>query len=256
MGSPKKSPAVTVRRRTSNHSHPLTPMGLKCLYHSMLRSRLAQEHIRSLLLQRDSSSDSMFTRNREATVVGAAMEILPEDTLVASPDDLVVHIVKGTPLRFLYAQLHASATSPGQNRSLMFGNSFALPNFAIPSSTAAQVSTGTGAALACKRHKKPNVVVTLSSEASASAEFWDEVMSFAGNHKLPIVHVLESSVPDESRSSEPQNPSADLNRATQRCGSPLITVDGNDVVAVYRVCHEARDRARRGYGPTTAPKNC
>jgi hypothetical protein len=31
------------------------------------------------------------------------------------------------------------------------------------------------------------------------------------------------------------------------CGIP---VDGNDVVAIYRVAHEAVQRARRGVGPT------
>jgi TPP-dependent pyruvate/acetoin dehydrogenase alpha subunit len=31
---------------------------------------------------------------------------------------------------------------------------------------------------------------------------------------------------------------------------PGVRVDGNDVLAVYRVCKEAVDRARKGEGPT------
>ena len=42
----------------------------------------------------------------------------------------------------------------------------------------------------------------------------------------------------------------DLSRQAQKCGLPSIPVDRNDVVAVYRVVHEAVDRARRGGGPT------
>jgi pyruvate dehydrogenase E1 component alpha subunit len=34
------------------------------------------------------------------------------------------------------------------------------------------------------------------------------------------------------------------------CGFPAIAVDGNDVVAVYRVATESIARARRGGGPT------
>ena len=33
-------------------------------------------------------------------------------------------------------------------------------------------------------------------------------------------------------------------------GMPGVRVDGNDILAVYRVCKEAVDRARRGEGPT------
>ena len=31
---------------------------------------------------------------------------------------------------------------------------------------------------------------------------------------------------------------------------PGVRVDGNDILAVYRVCKEAVERARRGDGPT------
>jgi TPP-dependent pyruvate/acetoin dehydrogenase alpha subunit len=33
-------------------------------------------------------------------------------------------------------------------------------------------------------------------------------------------------------------------------GMPGVRVDGNDILAVYRVCKEAVDRARKGEGPT------
>ena len=36
----------------------------------------------------------------------------------------------------------------------------------------------------------------------------------------------------------------------QAYGIPGVRVDGNDVLAVYRVCKEAIDRARKGEGPT------
>jgi pyruvate dehydrogenase E1 component alpha subunit len=42
----------------------------------------------------------------------------------------------------------------------------------------------------------------------------------------------------------------DISVKAQSYGIPGITVDGNDVVAVYRVAQEAIARARRGQGPT------
>jgi len=41
----------------------------------------------------------------------------------------------------------------------------------------------------------------------------------------------------------------DLSVKAQAYGLPGITVDGNDVVAVYRVAQEAIHRARIGDGP-------
>ncbi len=42
----------------------------------------------------------------------------------------------------------------------------------------------------------------------------------------------------------------DISLKAQAYGFPGITVDGNDVVAMYRVAYEAIQRARNGGGPT------
>ena len=54
------------------------------------------------------------------------------------------------------------------------------------------------------------------------------------------------------RVGEPQSPnqSRDIAQKAQAYGFPGITVDGNDVVAVYRVASEAIAHARKGNGPT------
>jgi pyruvate dehydrogenase E1 component alpha subunit len=47
-----------------------------------------------------------------------------------------------------------------------------------------------------------------------------------------------------------ENKDGDLAQEVQSCGFPRITVDANDVVAVYRVASEAIAHARKGNGPT------
>jgi TPP-dependent pyruvate/acetoin dehydrogenase alpha subunit len=67
---------------------------------------------------------------------------------------------------------------------------------------------------------------------------------------LPVLFVsLDGMLPDPP-SVKPQVKAEDATDKTAPCGLPSITVDGNDVVAVYRVASEAITHARMGHGPT------
>ncbi len=67
---------------------------------------------------------------------------------------------------------------------------------------------------------------------------------------LPIVFVCQNNMWAESVSLKLQTKVQDIALKAQAYGFPGITVDGNDVVAVYRVASEAIARARKGAGPT------
>jgi pyruvate dehydrogenase E1 component alpha subunit len=85
-------------------------------------------------------------------------------------------------------------------------------------------------------------------------------MRLAGAQKLPIVFIIENSSGVEN-SSGTENSSRtestgngargvdkDLSARARAFGFAGITVDGNDVVAVFRVAQEAIRRAREGHG--------
>ena len=69
-------------------------------------------------------------------------------------------------------------------------------------------------------------------------------------HDLPILFVCQNNLWAESVNLRFQTKVPDISVKAQAYGFPGITVDGNDVVAVYRVAQEAITRARRGHGPT------
>jgi 2-oxoisovalerate dehydrogenase E1 component alpha subunit len=77
-----------------------------------------------------------------------------------------------------------------------------------------------------------------------------EGMNFAGVHKLPVVFVCENNQYAISVHWTKQMAVENLSVRAQGYGFPGVTVDGNDVLAVYRAAKEAVDRARRGEGPT------
>jgi TPP-dependent pyruvate/acetoin dehydrogenase alpha subunit len=251
------TPAGTATREqagvkgSGNGGAPVDPELLKRLYYFMLKCRLLEERVRLLFRQGKFAGNYYAAVGQEATEVGATLDLLPEDTVAPSHRNFVTHIMKGTPLKIMFAQLYARKDSPDQGRSSPAHCGYAPLNVITPSSTiAAQLNIGTGVALAYKLQKKPNVVVALSGDGSTSLGFWHEALNFAGVLKLPIVYVVENNLWAESVAMNLQSAVQDLSLKAKAYGFPGVTVDGNDVLAVYYACREAQDRARKGDGPT------
>jgi pyruvate dehydrogenase E1 component alpha subunit len=68
--------------------------------------------------------------------------------------------------------------------------------------------------------------------------------------KLPVIYLCEENKYAEFSPSLPFIAVDRIEKKAQAFGLPGATVDGNDVLAVYRAVRQAADRARRGEGPT------
>ncbi len=221
------------------------------LYSYMLKCRMVEERIRVLYRQGRFAGNYFAAVGQEATEVGVTLDLLPEDTIAPSHRNFVTHIMKGTPLPLMFAQIYGRKTSPDQGRSAPAHCGYAPLNVITPSSTiAAQLNVGTGIALAYTMRRRPNVVVALSGEGSTSLGFWHEAVNFAGVRRLPILIVVENNGYAESVPVALQTAVDDISVKAQAYGIPGVSVDGNDVVAVYAAAREAIDRARKGEGPT------
>src|SRR2546421_6094145 len=234
-----------------NGNAPLPEAKLKQIYSTMLKCRTMEEKIRILFKQGRFSGNYYAAVGQEATEVGCAIDLRPTDTIAPSHRDFIANLIKGTPLKSMISQIYAKKTSPDQGRSSPAHCGYAPLNIITPASTiAAQLNIGTGVALALKMKKKDDIVLAFSGEGSTSLGFWHEAVNFAGVHNLPIVYVIQNNLWAESVNVKQQTKVEDLSVKAQAYGFPGITVDGNDVVAVYRVTTEAIARARHGGGPT------
>ena len=243
--------AEVMRQQAGNGSAPLGEELLRRLYAYMLKCRMVEERARLLFRQGKFAGNFYAAVGQEATEVGATIDLRPQDTIAPSHRNFVTNIMKGTPLRFMFAQLYARKTSPDQGRSSPAHAGYAPLNVITPASTiAAQLNIGTGVALAYKLQKRDNVVVALSGEGSTSLGFWHEAVNFAGVHQLPILYIVENNLWAESVPVRLQTAVSDLSVKAEAYGFPGLTVDGNDMIAVYRAVRQAIERARRGAGPT------
>jgi len=92
-------------------------------------------------------------------------------------------------------------------------------------------------------------LVSLGEGSSNQGDF-HEGLNFAGVHKLPVVILVEN---NKYAISVPESRQLACKRVSDRAigyGMPGYTVDGSDVLEVYRVMKEAVERARAGGGPS------
>jgi len=108
----------------------------------------------------------------------------------------------------------------------------------------------TGAGLSSKLLGNGRVAVAFMGDDSTNIGFFHEAMNLAAVWELPVVFVCEN---NGYGITTPQERHTRVKRLADRAAAyamPAVTVDGNDVVAVYRAAREAVERARAGGGPS------
>ena len=113
-----------------------------------------------------------------------------------------------------------------------------------------QVPHAAGIAYAMKYRNEDGVVASWFGEGATSEGDWHEGLNIAAIHRLPVVFVCENNEYAISVPQSKQMAVADVASRAQGYGIPGFVVDGNDVLACYRVMKDAHDRARAGEGPT------
>ena len=225
---------------------------LRELYLKMFLARSVGE--RERMLNRMGKGPFAVTgEGHEAAQVGTAYAMTPgKDWALTYYRDIGVALTLGmTPRDLLLAHLARgeSIESGGRNMPSHF-SSVDLRIVSGSAPVATQVPHAVGIALASKLRGLDEVAVTYFGDGGASVGDVHESMNFAGVHKLPVIFVCENNQYAISVPASKQAAVADLSIRAQGYGFPGVTVDGNDVLAVYSAAKEAVERARSGDGPT------
>jgi TPP-dependent pyruvate/acetoin dehydrogenase alpha subunit len=221
---------------------------LRTLYSVMLKTRLLEEQVLGLLRAGRIPGVPVPLLGGEATEVGVCIGLQPDDSFATTQPKLASHVVCDTPLKRVFAQLfniekeylaaHPSTDAP------------ALKVVPQTATLAGQLNIAAGIALASRQLEKSNVVVALADDGLAALGFWHEAASMAAQQRLPIVFIAENCAQTHMNGTNAVKSDEDLRDRAEAYGIPGITVDGNDIVAVWRVTQESIHRARSGAGPT------
>src|SRR6266542_3919310 len=214
------------------------------LYRYMLLMRVSEE--RALTLYRQGKVPGSFYdgRGQEAISVGAAYVLGPRDRMCILHRDLGAHFVRGvTPDRYLANYMgRVGGVTGGKDGNMHFGDR-QLGCVGMVSMLPDMALVATGMALAFKTRDEQRVAMTFFGEGSTANGQWHEAMNFAGIHRLPIVFVLENNQFVYSTPTELEF-AVDPVRRARSYGFPGVSIDGNDVEAVFEVARIAADRAR------------
>jgi pyruvate dehydrogenase E1 component alpha subunit len=107
----------------------------------------------------------------------------------------------------------------------------------------------TGAALAFKLRGEPRVALAFFGDGATNIGTFHESLNLAQLWQVPAVFVCENNHWAESTPGWQHAPIKDLAKRAVAFGMHSITVDGQDVEAVYRAASRALKHARDGKGP-------
>jgi 2-oxoisovalerate dehydrogenase E1 component alpha subunit len=222
------------------------------LYYKMLLARTVGQ--RERMLNRMGKGPFAVTgEGHEALQVGTAYALKPKhDWVVPYYRDIGVALTIGqTPLDLLLAHLsrESDISSGGRNMPSHFSDP-ALRIVSGSAPVATHLPHAAGIALASKLRGVDEVSAVYMGEGGTSTGDCHEAMNFAGVHKLPVIFIIENNQYAISVHWRKQAAVENVSVRAEGYGFPGVTVDGNDVVAVYAAMKEAVDRARKGEGAT------
>jgi len=220
------------------------------LLRAMLLMRGIEERAMSLYRQGKVPGSFYDGFGQEAVSAGAAFAMASQDRLCILHRDLAAHLIRGvSPTRILSQYMgRAGGVTGGRDGNVHFGDR-KLGCVGMVSMLPDMMLVATGMAMAFKLRGERRCALTWFGDGSTSRGDFHEAMNWAGVQKLPVVFVLENNQYAYSTPLDKQFAVDPVQRATAY-GFTGMTVDGNDVEAMFDATREARQRALAGDGPT------
>jgi TPP-dependent pyruvate/acetoin dehydrogenase alpha subunit len=227
------------------------PAGLLRLFREMLLIRQFEEIVNELYLQGKIPSTLHLYIGQEAVAAGVCGALQPADYVLSTHRPHGHALAKGVAPGAIMAELYGKATGTckAKGGSMHVGD-FSLGMFPAIAIVGGNVPLAAGAALASKRLKDGRVTVCFFGEGAVNEGAWHEGVNAAAIWDLPVIFVCENNLYAASTPVSMVVKTATVADRARAYGIPSVTIDGNDVLAVYQATRQAAERARRGAGPT------
>jgi TPP-dependent pyruvate/acetoin dehydrogenase alpha subunit len=221
------------------------------IYRTMLITRGIEER-GHILYKQGKIPGSFYTgRGNEASAVGVATAMGPNDVGTPLHRDMGVHVTRGVEPWRIFAQYMGRADGPtkGKDGNVHMADS-RLGLIAMVSHLPAMLPVAVGCALAFRIREERRVAVAWFGEGAAARGDTHEGMNLAGVRRLPVVFICDN---NQWAYSTPTYLGYGIEHIADRAaayGFEGVVVDGTDVLAVYREAKRAIEKARDGGGPT------
>src|SRR6266516_3179339 len=221
------------------------------VYRNMVITRGIEER-GHILYKQGKIPGSFYTgRGNEASAVGVATAMGPNDVGTPLHRDMGVHVTRGVEAWRIFAQYMGRSDGPTQGRDgnvHMADSNLGL--IAMVSHLPAMLPVAVGCALAFRIRNEKRVAVGWFGEGAAARGDAHEAMNLAGVRRLPIVFVCDNNQWAYSTPTYLGYPVEQIADRAAAYGFEGVVVDGTDDLAVYREAKRAVEKAREGGGPT------
>ncbi|HEX4964407.1 MAG TPA: thiamine pyrophosphate-dependent dehydrogenase E1 component subunit alpha [Thermoanaerobaculia bacterium] len=221
------------------------------MYEQMGLIREFEERLKSLVERGVPVGPVHFYTGQEAVAVGVCAALRPGDWIASTHRGHGHCIAKGVDVRPMMAELYGKAT--GTNRGK--GGSMHITDvragmLGVNPIVGMGVPHAVGAALSARVRGTDEVAVAFFGEGATSMGVVHEAMNLAAIWSLPVVFVCEN---NGYAQATPVEYAVAADRISDRAAAyrmPGVTVDGQDVLAVFAAAQEAVRRGRAGEGPS------
>ncbi len=221
------------------------------MYRRMSRIRQFENATKDLLLKGELYGAFHTSTGQEASIVGSCMALRDDDYMVGTHRSHGHPIGKGAGLDRLLAELMGKETGVNQGK----GGSMHLSDFSIgslgeTSIVGSGLPVAAGAALGSKLKGDGRITLCFFGDGASNQGTFHESLNLAAIWDLPVVYVCENNCYGELTAASEAISVDDVSSRAVAYGIPGVTVDGQDVLAVYDAVSEAAGRARAGKGPS------
>ncbi len=221
------------------------------MHRELLRVRIAETELAKRYKQQEMRTPTHFGVGQEAVAVGVCKALEQTDVAYSHHRSHNHFLAKGGSVYRLAAELFGRETGCSRGR----GGSVHLTDlscgFVASSAILGEaMAAATGSALSFAMDKNHRISTAFFGDAVAEEGAFYECLSYAALKALPVLYVCENNgYATESPLSIRQPDGVTIHERVASFGIKTISVDGNDIGAVYQGAQEAVAYCRAGDGP-------
>ncbi len=222
------------------------------MYRTMVRIRRFEEMAQELFEKGGIIRGGIHvSAGQEACSVGVCSALNNEDAILTTHRGHGHSIAKGTRLPEMMAELFGKVTGlcHAKGGSMHIAD-VSKGHYGAQSIVGSNRPMAAGIGLAFQFNGRGQVAVPFFGDGASNQGAFHESMNLCAIWKLPVVFFCENNHFASSTRADYSTSVEDISTRAQGYGSPGITVDGMDVLAVHEAVAEAVKRARAGEGPT------